>query len=62
MLTVLLLATAPLWVRLLLWLVRRIMGATPSTSEVSGNNRRKGTGPMWEQDKPFPECFEEDDL
>lgn len=23
--------------------------------------KRTGTGPMWEQDKPYPECFEEDD-
>jgi len=38
------------------WAVRRARRST-----VSGNPGRK-TGPKWEQDKPLPECFEEDDL
>lgn len=38
---------------------KRKAGATRSTSRVSRNRQ---TGPKWEQDVPYPECFEEDDL
>lgn len=52
-----------MWAVLFGWaLVGFIVGPKPS---VSGNGARSSTrkaGPAWEQDVPYPECFEEDDL
>lgn len=33
---------------------------TAGARRSTGNTSRQ-TGPMWEQDKPFPECFEQED-
>jgi hypothetical protein len=66
----------PIWsprlnlIRYRRWRVQEHPGARASTKRTStgtviqldeARRRARQTGPKWEQDKPFPECFDEGD-
>jgi len=60
-LILLLLVTAPLWVKLLNRMVRR--RATPAGARASTVSRNRQTGPLWEQDTPWVlDLEDEEDL
>ena len=57
-----------MWGCLLTWaLAGIVVGPRPNATRKGARSstpvsRNRKTGPAWEQDAPYPECFEEDDL